>query len=205
MRNVKQLTKSIGARLILLITVIVMCLADSYVAHSAQPKLTVNEIRDIQTLGSNQCVINQASSVCSLRTAIETIPPGGLIEVSSDLQNTLDPISLTLGQITLGSIIIIDSDVTIKGNGIIISGGRDVNGRNPVNLFSVNVLTNVTFDSLTFEQAGSTQQAGGAIKNEGGLVTIHNCNFLDNGVTDAVGGAIYNTTGERVDPETKLC
>jgi len=126
---------------------------------------------------------------CSLREAIAAADPNDLISFSSGLAGT----------ITLDSTLVVSKNLTIKGpdkNVILISGN------NAVRIFYVNAGVHFTIKNLsisggsvkavngspdTLGRAGGDAR-GGALYSDGGIVTIINSTFSDNGVTGGAGG-----------------
>ena len=112
---------------------------------------------------------------------------GAVINVSPSLAGQTITLTVEMPRIT--------KNVTINGNGIIISGD---NARRIFNISEADV----TFDRITFANGyESGIRTGGAIVNYFGNMTFTNCVFKDNAVNSS-GGAIYSVHDNRTTTAT---
>ncbi|MFZ0827099.1 MAG: choice-of-anchor Q domain-containing protein [Verrucomicrobiia bacterium] len=93
------------------------------------------------------------------------------------------------GTITVTGTLAIASSTVVDatGHAITISGG------NAVQLFSVSSGVSASFLNLTL--ANGAASFGGAIYNNGGMVTLNGCMVVSNTAVAGAGGAIYNLNG----------
>jgi hypothetical protein len=112
----------------------------------------------------------------SLRDAIATTPPGGIVEFQPGLVGTINLTTDTL---------VISKDLTIKGPGNIA-----VSGHRTFEVFQIASGVTVSISGLTIIN-GFSQQNGGGIGNQGTL-TVSNCTISGNRAWD-LGGGIFNS------------
>jgi len=137
--------------------------------------LTVNSLNDP---GDGICNVAE----CTLREAIAGATGGESI--------SFEP-SLAGETITLGSTLIIDTDLTIDGSGL--APHVSINGDNAVELFYVDSAT-VTLNALNLVAGNSSNRSGGGIFNYYGTLMVASSTLSANN-TDYGGGGIYNYFG----------
>lgn len=91
------------------------------------------------------------------------------------------------GTITFTTPVTISKNLTITGPG---SGALAFSGGGTSQILQISLGMTVNISGLTFRDGTGTLNLGGAIAN-GGVLTINNCTFTNNHVTDT-GGAIIN-------------
>jgi CSLREA domain-containing protein len=117
---------------------------------------------------------------CSLREAVVAANAGAADPDIITFQTGLTGIiTLSLGEIT------ISDDVTIQGPG---ASTLAVSGNNVSRIFTVAPSKTVVIDGLTL-QHGSSANPGGAILNDGGILTVSNSALTGNQSTWALGGS----------------
>ncbi|MBM3135875.1 MAG: hypothetical protein FJZ89_11470, partial [Chloroflexi bacterium] len=155
------------------------------------------DIVDIMRVSSHwgQTCVND---VAGLIAAINTAKANGV---------GLDTINLATGTYTLTAVDngynglpVVTSSITINGNSATIM--RD-SAASPFRIFEITTTGSLTLNSLTLS-GGRTAENGGAIYNDGGILTIISSTLSGNTATyhggwvgyyDGVGGAIYNNGG----------
>jgi len=155
------------------------------------------DIVDIMRVSSHwgQTCVND---VAGLIAAINTANANGV---------GLDTINLATGTYTLTAVDngynglpVVTSSITINGNSATIM--RD-SAASPFRIFEITTTGSLTLNSLTLS-GGRTAENGGAIYNDGGILTIISSTLSGNTATyhggwvgyyDGVGGAIYNNGG----------
>lgn len=95
--------------------------------------------------------------------------------------------------ITVNGTIKLDEKIAISKKIITIEGGV-IDGQNKTLLFQIADNSQVTFNDMTFQNAYHDdvqgQEKGGAIRIQGGILTVDGCEFVNNHVThDGNGGA----------------
>ena len=147
---------------------------------------------DIGAYESGATVPVPSCDQAGLLAALSTVDPGRTVQFTADCT------------ITLASTITLSKDVTINGNGhvVTISGGS-TSPSTGVQVFSVNSGANVTLQDLTIS-GGQSASSGGGIANAGTLIinssnlsgnTSNACGVIVNiscTTAPAGGGGIYN-------------
>jgi hypothetical protein len=132
-------------------------------------------------------------SVCGdgLVTTIADSGPGSLRQI---IANACDGTTITFDTagvfatpqtiLLTSAEIVIDKNITIDGTGAQVT----VSGNNAHRIFTINSGKTVSITGLTFTGGNETADAGGAIKNLGGTVTMTSCNVYGN--TAGIAGGI---------------
>jgi len=154
----------------------------------------------VNTLGE-ELVVN---GNCSLREAIFSANYNGPIDACTGGSSTeMDKITFSVsGTIALSYIL----PAVVNAGPLTIDGGSvvTISGNNSTPIMQVESGANLTLRNLTFTAGHltGTQVGGAGLFNNGGTVTIDNCNFLANtgsGIAGSdeimYGGAIYNKDG----------
>ncbi|MBX7104465.1 MAG: hypothetical protein K1X57_10315 [Gemmataceae bacterium] len=135
---------------------------------------TVSNLSDLAIAGSlRQAVIDANSNGVGADTINFAIPGGGTI--------------------ALGSEIVITGSLSIDGPSaldITISGS----GSRLFTVFDGGSLLDVSIDELVLSNGNASFGGGGAIRNDGELLTITNCRFTNNLAGAGRGGAIFTTS-----------
>jgi hypothetical protein len=119
----------------------------------------------------------------SLRQAVLNASSGDTINFDSSLNG--QTITLTSGTIFIGA------SITISGPG---SSNLTVSGNNALEIFVIDSGQTVTISGLSLTGAKTTF-SGGAIENQGGAVTVSDCNIYNNTVTGGSGGGVFSNAG----------
>lgn len=126
---------------------------------------------------------------CSLREAIATAAAGDTIVFDGGLSGGI--IRLTLGTLTLARNVTIDC--SSLATPITISGDTDGNATPDVRVFVVNSGITANLAGLRIER-GRARDHGGAIRNNGGNLTVTSVVLSQNRAA-SYGGGIYTTGG----------
>ena len=128
-----------------------------------------------------QDVVSSSDDVVSLREALASAADGDTVTFAVE------------GTITLASVLQVNAGITIDGGSVIT-----IDGDGSTALFEV-LGANTSFLNLTLADGNNTSglnnNCGGAISyltwDEGGMITIDNCDFIGNNAMSNGGGAIY--------------
>lgn len=184
-----------GFRIVFLF-ILGVSLAGGGKVNAAPQEVTIT----VNTLGE-ELVVN---GNCSLREAIFSANYNGPIDACTGGSSTeMDKIVFSVsGTIVLTYIlpaVVNAGPLTIDGGSVVI-----VSGNNTTPIMQVESDANLTLRNLTLTagRLTGTEVGGAGLFNNGGTVTIDNCNFLGNtgsgiagGEESMFGGAIYNKDG----------
>ena len=157
--------------------------------------LQLTNVQPWQAGGYTVVVTNAYGSTTSAPAVLEVVDPGTVVSASEaalrDAMAATQTVTFACdGTITLGSPIVISTNIVLDGSGHEIT----ISGSDAVQVFKV--LSNVTFTLLNVTIARGRCTNGGAIYNAGS-VNASNCAFVGNvaqGQTNAPasGGALFN-------------
>ena len=140
---------------------------------------TSSDTEDHSVCGDGLVTTIADSGAGSLRQAIANACDGTTITFdTAGVFSTPQTILLTSAEI------IIDKNITIDGTGAQVT----VSGNNAHRSFTINSGKTVNIKGLTFTGGNETADAGGAIKNLGGTLTMTSCNVYGN--TAGIAGGI---------------
>ncbi|MDR0833175.1 MAG: InlB B-repeat-containing protein [Candidatus Symbiothrix sp.] len=134
---------------------------------------------------------NNSSGAGSLSQIISNAADGDTIRFANSMAGKT---------ITLASAITISKNLTIEGNGVIISGNDSYRILYINSGYTVNV-SRVHFKNGYYYSNSSSGSFGGAIYNNSGVLNLQSCIFSNNKTANSQsssytnGGAIYNTNG----------